>query len=70
MIGGGRRGDKVLRVAGPGGWDGVDSCYWVSYQQEQINMTNQRISESSNRMYWVKLSPLAHLSSWTEAALH
>lgn len=37
VVGGGWRGDKVFRVAGPGGWDGVDSCYWVSCMEKRTD---------------------------------
>lgn len=31
MVGGGWCVDKILWVVRPGGWDGVDGCYWVSW---------------------------------------
>lgn len=36
VVGRGRRGDKILWVASPGGWDRVDSCYWVSCGKETL----------------------------------
>lgn len=36
MVGSGRCGQKVVCIARPGGWDGVDSRYWISYIKQKV----------------------------------
>lgn len=68
VVGGGWCRDKVFWVTRPGGWDGVDSCYWVSYTEEKERLT---FAEQRHIMgfFCDVIFSYAYLSSWTQAAL-